>query len=703
MKKSVKNSRDNNFLKAIESFNSSAIRDKSPFEITHEGLKVFETIPELIWASLFILDTNDFDFYYKTSTSWKDENKIKNEYIQLCDEGIIAQALSELIISERTVKLNDGNVDYNLVIPLISKKGVIGLIILSFNSLLDDKDYVLILSSVHANSFALLLSNLDLLSENENLKVISEQQITNRTKDIVQSTRELKKILDSVHTSIIISDSDTEVIADANLMAVEMLGITKEKLIGTKKNEYFFNLDKKKQKDKSKTHKDGLLRKTNGNLIPIIQTLSKVKLGENEFTIDSFIDITERIKMEETLEKAHFELEQRVEERTIELSNTNRELKKEVLERKKAEADNLKLYRAIQQSPVAIIISDTDGRIEYSNPHLSQMTGYTFEEIIGKNLRQIKSEDISDEYCNTIFSTVLTGGEWKGEIRQRNKNGELFWLSSSISPMRNIDGDITNFLLVQENITEKKHAFESLVLAKELSEESNKLKSALLANMNHEFRTPLISILGFAQFLMSERLDEELHLMIEDIYSAGTRLRNTLDGVLKLSELEALKISLNITSADLTKIVNDSFEKFIPDAKGKGLEFSLQMKNDNYPVMVDVDQFKESIDYLIDNAIKYTTTGSVQIISDIKEKDENRWVTISVIDTGIGIEPENHKMVFEAFRQASEGFSRNYQGCGLGLTISQMKIKLINGHITLESESGKGSNFTIWIPYAELN
>ena len=701
MKPSVQNIPEKAFTEAIASYNSNSMHDKSSFELMLGGLEVFKHLTGLNWGSLFLLDPNDFDFYYKTSTSWKDEDYIKEIYKLLGDNGAIANALSGLQISEWQLQSNNENPEYFLIIPLITQAGIIGLVILSFESALKNKEYLFTLCSIHSNHLAHLLNNSELLKEVENLKEVTEQQIALRTRDIVQSTRELKQILDSVNTAIIISDNSTDLIADANLMALELIGTTKDKLVGSPKKDFFFIHDKKEYLDKSKMRREGLLRKANGTLVPIIQTRSTIKLGNEEFSIESFIDISERKKMEEALEKAHFELEQRVEERTNELSMANKELQKEIHDRKKAEADILKLYWAIHQSPVAIIISDTNGTIEYANPQFTQMSGFKYEEVVGKNLKNIKSDDISDQKCQLIMSDTLDGIEWKGELRYRKKSGELFWISSSLSPIRNIDGDIKNFLLVQEDITEKKNAYEELLKAKELAEESNKLKSALLSNMTHEFRTPLIAILGYSQFLMMEHLEEELNTMAEDIYTSGIRLQNTLDGVLALSELEAIRVSMNLFLLDPAVLLESAIEKYRSAIKEKGLEFKIEKRCDGCRILVDTDQFRESIGYIIDNAIKYTFEGSICVIVDTEVKDEEKWVTISVLDTGIGIAVENQKTVFEAFRQASEGFSRSYQGCGLGLTISQKKIELMNGHITLKSEPGKGSNFTVWFPYAD--
>ncbi|MEO5369125.1 MAG: PAS domain S-box protein [Magnetococcus sp. DMHC-1] len=155
-------------------------------------------------------------------------------------------------------------------------------------------------------------------------------------------------------------------------------------------------------------------------------------------------------------------LEQRVEERTETLKMTNKVLKEEILDRQMAEAELRKLSRAVEQSPVSVIITNTDGSIEYVNPKFSLVTGYTHAEVIGKNPNILKSGEMSPEIYAEMWETLNRGGEWRGEILNRRKNGEHFWELASISPIRGKDGRVTHFVAVKEDITELKHATESL-------------------------------------------------------------------------------------------------------------------------------------------------------------------------------------------------------------------------------------------------
>jgi PAS domain S-box-containing protein len=173
-------------------------------------------------------------------------------------------------------------------------------------------------------------------------------------------------------------------------------------------------------------------------------------------------ELAERRRTQEALGKAHDELEQRVHERTFELSRANQVLRKEIDERKRVEGELRKLSRAVEQSPSLIMITDTSGNIEYVNPKFAQVTGYTLEEVVGQNPRILKSGETPSEEYKRLWSTILSGGEWRGEFHNKKRNGELYWESASISPITDAEGQVTHFIAVTEDITERKRADEAL-------------------------------------------------------------------------------------------------------------------------------------------------------------------------------------------------------------------------------------------------
>lgn len=700
MKNLDKNIPNSDLLGAVAAFNSVSMQNKTQFEIISEGLSIYKRLPFCNGAALFLLNSDDFDFYYKASTVGVNEAEIKNIFRELALKEEVTNALSTGEITGIDQNSAAGQVSY-CVIPLTVKTGVIGICLLIMQGSVSGYSGEFTACRIFSNYFAQLLYSLQLEEEILFLKESTEQKIALRTNDYVQSTNELKAILDSVQVGIIIVEKSTNQIADANKAATELIGISKEKIIGSQRNNYFLLTNLKTYSDDFVTNHEGLLKKNNGNLVPVIITVAGIRLGDKMYSIESFMDISERKRMEDALHKAHYELELKVEERTLELSSANKELQKQISERIKAEEEKLKLYWAVQQSPISIAITDLEGKIEYVNPQFTEMTGFEFEEVLGKDSFSLKSVDVPDATKKKINNSLIRGYKWHGEFKNRKKNGELFWVSSFISPLSNIQGELSNYLEVEEDITEKKKAEIELLTAKEKAEESDKLKSSLLSNMSHEFRTPLSGILGFAQILINEITDPLLSGMVKDIYSSGKRLMDTLNGVLNLSRFEVLQLSTDTCVINLPGLLEKIIVPYMDAAKRKSLEFNFEIVRRQLFTLVDSDLITQAVGYVIDNAVKFTEKGSVTVILDSAYDNGKKWAVIKIRDTGIGIDEKDHQLIFEAFRQASEGFSRNFEGIGLGLTLAEWIIYLMNGNITVESSLMNGATFTVWLPLAE--
>lgn len=686
-----------NFLTACKKFSPEFLLSKKNYEVLESGLEVYLSLPSSISASLFIYEQAESHFQWKLSLN-NSEKRIIEKFQELVDEGKIADALNSSDIIEAQTYSNSNRNFYNLIIPLTIPTGIIGIVIIELEVSICENELLLNLCKQFSNYLASVINNNELTIEVENLKEITEQKVSLRTKEIAQSKRELKVILDSVHTGIIIIDKYSNRITDSNLAAAEIIGTVKEKLFGLKKDDIIIENSEDLIKKDTNSNKEGLIIRYNMARVPVLYTISDVALGANEYFIISFVDIEQLKKMEEELQKAHNELEKRVEERTQELSIVNNRLTEQIKETLATEEERLKLYLAVKQSPASIIITDLDGNIEYVNPCFTEITGYNLEEVKGENPRLLKSGDLSNDVYVDFWNTITSGNTWHGEFRNKKKNGEFFWVSSSVSAIRNPLGEITHYLCIQEDITFKKNAEKELITAKKKAEESDKLKSTMLANMSHEFRTPLIGILGFSQFLANELQDPEHIEMVTDISTSGKRLLNTLDGVLYLSQLETISSTLRLVKSDIAYLLREVALPFVLKAKEKGLTLSLDINNYELYSIIDKDLFNKSVGNLIDNAIKYTPEGTIDVILNSVIKDNSEFIEISIRDTGIGVHEKDQKNIFEAFRQASEGYSRNYEGCGLGLTLAQKMIELMHGEINLASEPNKGSIFTILLP-----
>jgi signal transduction histidine kinase/CheY-like chemotaxis protein len=288
----------------------------------------------------------------------------------------------------------------------------------------------------------------------------------------------------------------------------------------------------------------------------------------------------------------------------------------------------------------------------------------------------------------------------KTEARMKKRSGESFPVLASGSLFRNIGGEIMGSLMVLIDISDRIAHEEAVLAAKERAEESSRLKSNFLSNMSHELRTPLMGIVGYADLLRAEKLTEEQIDLVENIYNSSNRLSHTLNSILDFSKLESNESLIGLKTANLETILQKIIVFYKELAEEKKLEFSF-ISNCQIPyALINEKLFKGIINHLLDNAIKFTVRGSIKLeILNSKTEDED-FVTVSLSDTGIGIMEKDLAIIWNEFRQASEGMNRKFQGSGLGLTLAKKFTMLMNGKIFASSSFGKGSVFTVQFPVA---
>lgn len=366
---------------------------------------------------------------------------------------------------------------------------------------------------------------------------------------------------------------------------------------------------------------------------------------------------------------------------------------------KKLAENKIKLQiRAIEQSPVSIVITNNQGIIEYVNPKFCEVTGYSVTEAIGENPSILKSGSQDDEFYKNLWNTITSGDDWTGEIHNKRKNGELYWEQAVISPIVNSKQEITHYVAVKEDITEKKQMLEELIIAKEKAEESDTLKTAFLANMSHEIRTPMNGIIGFSEMLADSNLtDEKRREYAKIVVNSSKQLLTLVNDILDISKIEAGEVTLTIDTFYLNTLIHDVYIFFKPQAIQKGLEFEeIKAFADNDSLIEsDKNRLRQILVNLISNAIKFTKQGSVSFGYTY----ENNTIRFFVKDTGIGIPKHLLTDIFERFRQGELETTKLYGGTGLGLSISQKLVELLGGTITLESIPEQGSTFSFFISH----
>ena len=388
---------------------------------------------------------------------------------------------------------------------------------------------------------------------------------------------------------------------------------------------------------------------------------------------------------------------------------------RDISARKQAEKQVKLLSRAVEQSPVSIVITDKEGNIEYANPKFREITGYTANELNSSNPRILQSGEHSRDFYADLWNTILSGREWHGEFHNKKKNGDSFWEDAIISSIVDQDGRISWFVGVKLDITEKRNMMTDLVAAKEKAEESDRLKSAFLANMSHEIRTPMNGILGFAGLLKELGLSgEEQQKYIRIIEKSGARMLNIINDIVSISKIESGQMDVVFSETNINDQLEFLYTFFRPETEQKGILLFCEKPLPASEVIINTDREKlyAILTNIIKNALKFSDRGAIEFgytllpagstgsPSGMTGSPAGTMLEFYVKDTGIGIPKSRQDAIFDRFVQADIGDKRAFQGAGLGLSISKAYVEMLGGTIRVESEEGKGSCFYFTIPYS---
>ncbi|WKJ89252.1 PAS domain S-box protein [Methylomonas montana] len=384
----------------------------------------------------------------------------------------------------------------------------------------------------------------------------------------------------------------------------------------------------------------------------------------------------------------------------------------DITELKQAEVELRKLWLAVEQSPNSIVITNLNAEIEYINQQFSLVTGYSREEVIGKNPSILKSGKTSRTCFDEMWAALNQGNSWSGELVNRRKDGSEYIEWACITPVRQSDGTISHYLAIKEDITEKKraaaeldsyrHHLEELVAARtqELerarqdAEAATVAKSQFLANMSHEIRTPMNAILGMLYLALKQELPATLYNHLSKAQSAAHSLLGIINDILDFSKIEAGKLEFEATEFTLDGVIEQLTDTIGLQADQKGVEFLIRY-DVNIPstLLGDPLRLKQILLNLCGNAIKFTEQGEVELaLRMLGEQDGVATLQISIRDTGLGMDEELRGRLFQKFTQADQSMTRRFGGTGLGLAISKHLVELMGGHIWIEdSQPGKGT------------
>lgn len=338
-----------------------------------------------------------------------------------------------------------------------------------------------------------------------------------------------------------------------------------------------------------------------------------------------------------------------------------------------------------------LCIAGLDGYFKVINPAWSKTLGWSSEVLISKPWIEFVHSDDRDLVRN-IKTTLINGVEClQFVVRYLCKNGKYKWISWNAFPDKK-----DNILFgVARDITDQKRLEFELLESKKAAEKSDKLKSEFLTQMSHEIRTPLNSLLGFASLLVSDLTDANTSELKDAFYNmelSGKRIFKTIELLIKVSELHTDNFEPEFKKNNLFELLNELVKEYKPFADQKGVELEILNLAESTDIIFDKRSIYDVFTNIIDNAIKYTAKGSVKILI---ENSLNNKLSVNVVDTGIGISEKFIENMFDHFTQESTGYTRKFDGNGLGLSLVKKYCDLNKAKISVESKKGFGSNFNV--------
>ncbi|MFN8239277.1 MAG: ATP-binding protein [Bacteroidales bacterium] len=401
-------------------------------------------------------------------------------------------------------------------------------------------------------------------------------------------------------------------------------------------------------------------------------------------------------KVNKELQEKNSEIEninKALEERNIHLSIQKDEIAKELYESEKF------FSTLVHSADDGISFYDSDWNLKFANSGFYSLIGVTREEYLSIDSKDyVHPDDL--QYQEKRIQAMKTKGYFEGELRLKHRNGSYVNLSTKSVIIKDDSGNTIGSLTISRDITALRKYHEQLIEAKVEAEASNRLKASFLANISHEIRTPLNSVVGFANLLLAEDIDQASRAeYIDHINHNSEKLLQIIGDIIDLSRLESAQIEITYEETSLGDIINEVIEETRRSIKRNEKPIILTMKNqleDNSDlIFTDRIWLRRVLNHLMDNAVKFTLEGSVEL-SFCKEGEN---LVFRIKDTGIGINKENLKRIFEEFRQEIDGHHRPFEGLGVGLTLAKEVIERMGGKIFVESEKGIGSEFSFIIPY----
>ncbi len=398
-----------------------------------------------------------------------------------------------------------------------------------------------------------------------------------------------------------------------------------------------------------------------------------------------------KLKLAEDNLKHHFDhLQDLVHEQTLELQESEAEAQRALAA--------LEHQKFVLDQHAIVAVTDMRGRIIYANNKFCSISGYSREELLGQDHAIINSGYHPKGFFKEMYRTVARGQPWHGEICNRAKDGHLYWVDTTIAAYLGEDGKPREYIAIRTDITER-------MRAEKAAEAANRAKSEFLANMSHEIRTPMNGVIGMVDILKHTELSREQLRMVRTINDSAISLLTILNDILDFSKIEAGKLTLEAIPTHIQEVAEGVAQLMISTTATKHIDFHVFV-SPQVPawIMSDPVRLRQILFNLLGNAVKFTaTTDAHQGLVSLRVEptllsDGRDGLRICVKDNGIGMSKETVESLFQPFTQADESTTRRFGGSGLGLSITKRLVDMLRGKVSVQSELGEGSEFTVELP-----
>ncbi|TWT89891.1 Aerobic respiration control sensor protein ArcB [Pseudobythopirellula maris] len=365
-----------------------------------------------------------------------------------------------------------------------------------------------------------------------------------------------------------------------------------------------------------------------------------------------------------------------------------------------------KLSLVADKTRNSVIIANSNGQTEWVNRAFTEMTEYSLRDIVGRKPGELlHGPDTDPDTAKRISERLKLRQTVSEEIVNYSKSGEAYWISLEIDPVFDESGELTHFIATQSDITERRQQEEEILKARDQAELANRTKSQFLANMSHEIRTPLNAILGFTDILLrdDDGRDADRSDHLRTIASSGRHLLTLINDVLDLSKIEAGQLQVERVAFAPHQVVAEVVSALRVRAQEKGIDLDYSWEG-GAPDFVQSDphRLKQLLLNVVGNAIKFTDRGGVKIVAKLHHVGQGGVLKITVLDSGVGIADDKLTQIFDPFVQADSSVTRQFGGTGLGLAISRNITRALGGDLTVASQVGEGSEFTIALDAGDL-